>query len=435
MATPSAFADKLRRLDSTQSSISATARYMALMAGGAGGDSVLAMQASVLDAALLAAPPPHTLELIYLINEVLHLNRPATPLHTPCAACMLPPLRRSFALVAAAAAAGCAASASVAQKLARLAGIWGERKLLSSGSLAALERALASPHASLREERDGETLLARAGSGAGRSGSGSSGGSSGPNDALPGETAAASSPALLEAELRAAGEALGQAPLDGAAALRGSEAGRARDDALRLAVSALASLEKADVLCRMAGEDASALPALLRRAFVLEADGGARGASATPLTGISQHLAAAEQQASALRNEKRARTEALGAISSLLQALSSGGAEGVAAAEARLSGVRAVRMRLEGAVAAAAVADAAAAAATALAAPGLEEGEEVPRAKRAATSPPLLPTPPPAPPSQPLLRSVGGRGGRRSRSTPRCFPPPLRGLLPWVCCI
>jgi len=230
-----------------------------------------------------------------------------------------PILLRAFAVVS-------ASSSGVGEsvllgKCKKMAGLWSNKKALPPELLEKLGKALTNPQTVISVQPDSTTLQDLVKLGGLERGDGKKAGSGIQLNKEKWEDDAAVSITLLEQELRAAGTVLRQEPIDTSKRLRATVEGRALDDAQQRVESSLKSVEAAEIQVRMAVDEVGSIPVLLKRAFIYQ-EGSPEEKSledSHPFDNLSSLLKSSQRYVAALKAEKKARHEAIDALSVHIQ--------------------------------------------------------------------------------------------------------------------
>lgn len=358
-----AFSERLRRVDSTQASITTLSRYWLLTAGPMG--SVVRSQASTFDSVALRASRDQVLALVFLASDVLHgARRTSSSLHASLSTALLRPLLRTFACAASRAGSDPIATTQLG-KFSRLISIWRERGIFSAKDTVTLQTALDAPAGVIADQDDAEDLLRLLSGQVGTASVSRADGDAVGADVDLGDgqlSARPVSPLSQLESLVSAGD--GASGSDSGTALRATAEGRLVDDTFAAAEAALASVERAELATQLSSEDTAAVASFCARVFILEdrAEEEAHAnneavsarieillsASDPAANALEMTAAAVSRHIDAIRNEKRARESAVAALSSLLAKEEEACAddEGIArATEATLESIRSVRRR------------------------------------------------------------------------------------------
>lgn len=381
------FEARLRKVDATQTSIQSISKYWVLTSAGSDGAplaGIVKSQAGVFDSVSVRATVEKRLALVFLASDVLHAARRGGPaLHAAFCAALLPPLVRALAI--AASSTGDAAAAAVA-KLTKLVALWRDRQIFPARDVATLAAALDSPATVIAEQDDADVLLRVCASGGegpstapcGDAAGGAAAGAAVPEGSQEPITLRSKSPlSTLEMELTT-----GPAVVDISALAKSTASGASTDEAFAATEAALAAVERTEIAVRLAMDSATGVKGFADRAIVIDAHVALEARTeafkrSLPFPALADARRSAGRLCDALGAEKRAREDAVTALSNLLvreEELACTDEAALTLAEAQLEALRSVRRRLAGRRAESAAAARAAAAAAAKAAEP-EDGE------------------------------------------------------------
>ena len=272
-----AFAERLRRIDNTQQSITGLSKYMAMAGGGARAGTMVKLWLAELES---SPSPDHMLALIYLVNDVLQgVRRSASSF----------PAQFARVLPAAMATIGTRGLAHVS-KVQRVVRIWRDRSVLPAPACDALLGVLDDPDSAaevvIAVDAAGSSLLSAndaADTSPMAQTASAVGGGDTPADAEPGDSEQPRSPiSFLETALLPLVANGGKAPapaLDAAATA--TLLSELSDTSIARAETALVAVDRAEVSSSLSADEAAALVGAAQAAFCVEDTLAANNAAAT----------------------------------------------------------------------------------------------------------------------------------------------------------